>query len=95
MSSALYAIRLYWNGRLGQAKYGRVIVELTTWPHQVLPGVHVAEMDFAPEVRCCTVRECAAAWRDMSGTEIAAARTWLQRLAERVQAIVDEEEAPR
>ena len=81
MSPALYAVRLFWNGRFGTAKYGGVTVDLMAWPSQAIPGVPVVEVDFAPEVRACTIRESANGWREMTAAERAHATSWLARMA--------------
>lgn len=91
MSSVLYVTRLLWNGRLGLAKHAGVMVDLTTWPAAALPGVHVAEMDYTPEVRVYQVRESAHGWRDMTGPEIQAVRAWLQQVADAAKHAVEGE----
>lgn len=89
MSSDLYLTRLLWTGRLGIAKCAGVIVELTRWPVHIWPGLHVAEMDYRPEVRDCRIRESGRAWRAMTGDECRRAAQWLAGMARGVRALID------
>lgn len=93
MSSALYNVRLLWHGRLGLAKHDGVCVDLTSWPAEALPGLHVAEMDFTPEVRHCEIRESAKGWREMSPDEKRSLMAWLRGLSAPVKAYVEREPA--
>jgi hypothetical protein len=77
MSEALYATRLFWNGRQGCARHNGVAVDLRTAPAP-LAGVHnLTEIDFAPEVRVAQIRESAGCWRDLNTEECTAVATWL------------------
>ncbi len=81
MSSALYSVRMLWNGHAGLAKADGVTVNLEDWPSAALPGLDVADLDFAPEVRSCTVRERTGAWREMSAAERESVHAWLVGMA--------------
>jgi hypothetical protein len=82
MSIALYRYRLFWDGRHGALRCGHQVERLDAAP--VLPGVagvHVAEIDYAPEVDVAQLREAGGDWREMSPAEVAAAEMLLARLS--------------
>lgn len=54
MSLRYTTIRLWWNGRTGQAQYDGVHRELTSAPDVMQ---HVHELDYAPELRTFQIRE--------------------------------------
>ncbi len=89
MSPALYTVRMFWNGRLGLAKYGGTTVEIVRWPPMLLPHTRVVELDYTPEVRACTIRESAQGWREMLAHERHAVQQWLERLADTVNQYLD------
>lgn len=86
MSSSLYNVRLFWDGKTGLAKIDGVALQLLAAPG--LPGLaRAAEIDYAPEARVEQVREHAAGWRDMSRDEAAACHALLTRMAAAARAV--------
>lgn len=91
---ALYAVRLLWNGRLGMAKHGGYIAEFTRWPPALLPGLHITEMEYTPEVRDYRVRESANAWRELLPAERAEIKAWLEGMAACGRDYIEREREP-
>lgn len=87
MSAALFRIRLYFNGRVGIAKHDGVSVDLSVMP-QILP-LWMDEIDYAPEVHVAQCREHGEQTRDMTVSERAAVRSFLERLSSSARAIVN------
>lgn len=78
MSDDLYFTRLRFTGRSGIAKLHGRAVKLAVCP-QFLPQ-RIAEVDYAPELHACLVRDECAGWREMKDIEIAAADALLHQL---------------
>lgn len=80
MSIAVFQTRLFWQDRRGAAKHNGVLVELRNAP-QVLPGVTICDIDYAPEVRVASVRPFALMTRDLTREEILTINQWLERMS--------------
>jgi len=80
MSSDLYFLRLYWDGRVGCAKAPGVFRRFTALP--ALPGLPMMEfLDFAPDMHTALLRTCGSKHeREMTADEQKAASHYLRDL---------------
>lgn len=83
MSLSYTTIRLWWNGRRGQAQYDGVTRELTS-PPDVMQQLY--ELDYAPELHTYEIRERACdARRELNPPEQEIILSWLRSFAESVK----------
>ena len=78
MSIAYYLVRLWWDGRRGQARYYGAPVILTACPDI---GFRIDALDYAPAVDCKVVQPYAWRWRDLEPAEELRVMAFLRSLA--------------
>lgn len=84
MSLAYTTIRLWWDGRRGQAQCDGVSRELNEAPH--VDGVELVQIDYAPEFHCFQIRHHSYdREEEMQPPEIVAVLRWLHCFAEAVK----------
>ena len=85
MSLRYTTIRLWWDGRTGQAQCDGVSRDLSG-PPEIDPMKSIYEIDYAPELHTYEVRERACdCRRDLNPPEQEAVRRWLMSFAAAVK----------
>lgn len=87
MGLSYTTIRLWWDGRRGQAQYDGVVRPLEAAPDVMQ---HIYELDYAPELDTYQIRErpCDER-RDLSPPESEAIKRWLVAFAASVKRSID------